>query len=137
MPADEHLSGPQFQHTYDDVVAAGNDPFPAEKWGHTGRYARVSLPVARVSPEHSMAEYAEQDLENEEPYEQRYVTSMVGHLRGGGDLPPVLAHVPADSLLDGYHRLLAHRLAGREHIEAFLPEVGSGGHTDLRKRTDR
>jgi hypothetical protein len=125
MAASDHLQGLQFTHSYDDVVAAGNDPFPAEQWGHTGRYALTSVPVNRMGP-HSMHMYDELDTEiGDGPYERKYIHNMARTLSAGGGVPPILVqHSDRGELQlgDGGHRLMAHMRIGRPEILAFVAE---------------
>jgi hypothetical protein len=106
--------GERRSYSSDDVVEAGNDPFPKEWLGNR------SMKLTHVSV-HAVGRGKDWP---DEPEDHEQVRSIIK--QGPETMPPILLGSRNEEgkypLWDGGHRLRAHLIAGRSHIKAFVPQ---------------
>lgn len=125
---DQFAVGTQ-EHHFAAVYAVSEGLHPESKllpskqgWLPAERFKVTEVPLHRIGTgrEHI-------DAQREwEPHDEEYARSMVPHV---DRLPPIiLGHKSAAGrydFYDGSHRLVAHHLAGRKTIRAFVPMESS------------
>ena len=121
----------------DDPQYGGDD---VEGYPGSTPCARVRLPLSRVSEGYGFDYPVDQAGLHELRATERdmgptrrglndsaeRISGMVAHLQGGKKLPAVVGETLPDgqvAVWDGYHRISASRLAGRDSIEAFVAPV--------------